>query len=168
MFHVIIYSLIISFISSSCFDWNNTTRGQRSVESMDKLIGVYDFVSETTVLSKPRKSVLKRISPEWTGIWQFQDGYYTRVIMKGRRDTFFDSKKFEDLGFESFAGPYEFEGAGVRLIQKYAINPFSVDRSALMDFQIDGDTVTLIQTLRPYLEDPREGTITIVLRRVKV
>jgi len=165
MFRIIIYTVTISFILSGCF--KNIPEGQASVKGEDKLIGVYDFISETTVLSKPRKSAFKRISPEWTGTWQFQNGHYTRVLMKGRRDTFFDFKRLEDLGFESFAGPYEFEGARVRLIQKYAVHPFAVDRSALMDFRIDGDNLTLIQTLHPYLEDPREGTITVVLRRLK-
>ena len=86
--------------------------------------------------------------------------------MKRRRDTFF-SGKVEDLGFESFAGRYEIEGTSVRLIQDYAIHPFAVDRSALKEYRIDGDTLTLIEKLQPYLEDPREGTITTILRRVK-
>jgi hypothetical protein len=87
-------------------------------------------------------------------------------MMKRNRDRFF-SLKIEDLGFESSAGPYEIEGKSLRLIKKYAIHPFEIDRSVLVEYRIDGDTLTLVQTLRPYLEDLREGTITTVLRRVK-
>lgn len=86
--------------------------------------------------------------------------------MKRRRDTFF-SGKVEDLGFESLAGRYEIEGTSVRLIQDYAIHPFAVGRSALKQYRIDGDTLTLIEKLQPYLEDSREDTITTILRRVK-
>lgn len=166
MFRSTMFALVVSLMFGCSVHSKNFAESQGSVASHGKLDGVYEFVSESTVLTKPRKTAYESTSSEWGGIWQFQNGYYTRVLMKRRRDNFF-SKKLEDLGFESFAGSYEIEGKNVRLIQKYAIHPFDVDRSALMEYRIDGDTLTLIQTLHPYLEDPREGTITTVLRRLK-
>lgn len=167
MLRIATCTFIIALLSACSAHSQNLAEGRVSINGSGKLDGVYEFVSESTVLTEPRKAAYQRSSPEWTGIWQFQNGYYTRILMKGRRDTFFDSKGFEDLGFESFAGPYEVEGGSVRLIQKYAIHPFAVDRSALMKYQINGETLTLTETLHPYLEDPREGTVTTVLRRVK-
>jgi len=143
------------------------SKEQVSVRSPEKLDGVYEFVSESTVLTKPTKSAYKRMLPEWAGVWQFQNGYYTRVLMKRRRDNFFDPKKLDDLGFESFAGPYEIVRESVLLKQPYAFHPFNVGGSALLAYRLDGDILTLSQTLHPYIEDPREGTVTIVLRRIK-
>jgi hypothetical protein len=137
------------------------------IPASDKLDGVYEFVSELTVLTAPRKATQERRSSEWAGIWQLQDGHYTRVLMKRRRDRFFEPKKLDDLGFESFAGPYEIKGDSISLTQDYAFNPFTIGRSALFRYRSEGDTLTLIERLHPYMEDLREGTITIVLRKVK-
>jgi hypothetical protein len=135
--------------------------------SSNKLDGVYEFVSESVVLTKPKKTAHKLTSPEWNGIWQFQNGYFTSVLMKKRRDTFFNPQKREDFGFESSAGSYEIKGNGIMLTQSYTFHPFEAGRSILMDYRFDGDTLVLTQTLKPYVEDLREGTITIVLRRLK-
>jgi len=132
-----------------------------------KLDGVYEFVSESVVLTEPEKTSYKRTSPEWGGIWQFQNGHFTSVLMKGRRDNFFSPKKREDLGFESSAGPYEIRGKTIRLIQTYTFHPFEVDRSIHLDYQFVGNTLALTQTLQPYVEDLRKGAITTVLRRLK-
>src|SRR5262245_66438548 len=85
--------------------------------------------------------------------------------MKGRRDNFFSPKKREDFGFESSTGPYEIRGKTIRLIQTYTFHPFEVDRSIHLDYQFVGNTLALTQTLQPYVEDLRKGTITTVLRR---
>lgn len=130
------------------------------------LDGVYELVSESTELTKPRKVAFQALASDWAGMWQFQNGYYSRTMMKRRRDAFF-SGKVEDLGFESFAGRYEVEGPSLRLTQDYAIHPFAVGRSAVKSYGVEGDTLTLTERLQPYLEDTREGTITTVLRRVK-
>lgn len=135
--------------------------------SSNKLDGVYEFVSESLVLTEPKEITHKRTSPDWNGIWQFQNGYFTSVLMKGRRDTFFNPKAREDFGFESSAGPYEIKGNNIRLTQAYTFHPFEVDRSILMDYRFDGDTLVLTRTLKPYVRDLRRGTITTVLRRLK-
>lgn len=167
MFRITVYAVIIALLSA-CFVHSHTlAEGRASVGSRGKLDGVYEFVSESTVLTKPEKTSYKRMSSEWGGVWQFQNGHYTRVLMKRRRDGFFDYKNLDDLGFESFAGLYEIKGKSVWLRQTYAFNPFDVDGSALMAYRVDGDTLTLIEKLYPHVEDLREGTITTVLRRLK-
>jgi len=152
----------------ACFTQSkHFVKDQVSTRGSDKLDGVYEFVSESVVLTEPKKTAYKRTSSELGGIWQFQNGYFTRVLMKRRRDTFFDPQKLEDFGFESSAGPYEIEGMSIRLIQAYAFHPFDVDRSMLMDYRFDGNTLVLTQTLQPYVEDLRRGTITTILRRLR-
>jgi hypothetical protein len=158
--------LVFMILSACLVDRKAVVERQAGVIEPQKLDGVYELISESTDLTKPRRVTLKMLASDWAGIWHFQDGYYSQIIMKRRRDTFF-SGKVEDLGFESFAGRYEVEGANVRLIRDYAIHPFVVGRSALKTYRVDGDTLTLIERLQPYLEDSREGEITTVLRRMK-
>ena len=154
--------MFVCFAQSKSFVEDNV-----SARDTDKLDGVYEFVSESVVLTEPKKTSYKRASPEWGGIWQFQKGYFTSVLMKGRRDNFFDPKKLEDFGFESSTGPYEIQGKSISLIQTYTFHPFEVDRSILVDYRFKGNTLILTQTLQPYVEDLRKGTITTVLRRLK-
>jgi hypothetical protein len=165
MFRIASCIFIIALLSVCSAYSQNLAKGQVRVSSSDSLDGVYEFVSESTVLTKPRNTTYKRTSSEWAGVWQFQNGHYTRVLMKRRRDKFFNHKKLDDLGFESFAGSYKIEGESVLLKQSYALNPLNVDGFVLMAYRIDGNTLTLVQTLHPYLEDLREGTIITVLRR---
>ena len=82
---------------------------------LGKLNGVYGFVSESTVLIKPRKEILRRSEPEWSGVWHFQNSHYSRILMKRKRDRFYNSTKLEDLGFEGFSGTYKAEGQGILL-----------------------------------------------------
>lgn len=128
--------------------------------------GVYEFVSETTFLTKPTQSTNNRTPPAWRGIWQFQNGRFTSVLMKARRDAFFNCKN-QDLGFESSAGAYEADEKNVTLTQTYTLSPFDVDRSLQMAYQIDGYSLTLTQTLYPYVEDLREGRVVTTLRRLR-
>ena len=149
-----------------CVVRSKTIDNQQTTVTPNAFDGVYELVSETTELTKPRKSSHTALSSDWAGIWQFQNGYYSRMMMKRKRDAFF-SGKVEDLGFQSFGGRYEIEGTSVRLIQDFAIHPFAVGRSALKTYRMDGDTLTLIERLQPYLEDSREGSVTTVLHRIK-
>jgi len=167
MFRIALSMLIVALPPTYLAYNQNISKGSVSSTSSIRLDGVYEFVSESTVLTKPKKIYYQRKFPQWSGVWAFQNGYYTRVLMNERRESFYHPKKIDDLGFESFAGPYEIEGERVWLRQPYALNPFNVGRSVLMSYRINKDTLTLIENLHPYLEDLREGTITTVLRRVK-
>ncbi|QQS48894.1 MAG: hypothetical protein IPM66_09840 [Acidobacteriota bacterium] len=165
MYRLATFALVAGLMFSCSAQSKNFAEGQGRVASSNKLDGVYEFVSESTVLTEPKNAAYNRAEPEWRGMWQFQNGYFTRILMKRRRDSFFDPQKREDFGFESFAGRYKMEGGKVRLVQDLAFHPFDVDRSALLEYRFDGDELIFTQTLQPYVEDLRNGTITTVLRR---
>jgi hypothetical protein len=129
--------------------------------------GVYEFVSETTSVTKPKQYEQKLSSDDWGGMWHFQKGYYTRFVMKKKRGNYLAAKKRIDFGFEVYAGPYEVDDKKVVLYQKYAAHPFEIDRTVVMQYQLDNDTLTLTQILTPYLEDIRDGKVITVLRRIK-
>lgn len=167
MLHSIVLGLVLSLTFGHFVQNKNTAPEKESAADCAELEGVYEFISETTVLTKPDKITGERTQSDWNGIWQFQKCYYTRVMMKKWRGGFFDRQNVENLGFESFAGPYKTKGNRVQLIQTYALHPFDVERSTIMEYQVNGSTLTLTQTLTPYLENPSQGTVTIVLRRLK-
>lgn len=133
----------------------------------DRLDGVYDFVSESIELTGPTKATYKRESPQWKGLWQFHNGFFTCVVMNGRRSLTLGRKGIPELGFESFAGTYDLDGDSIQLEESLAINPLDVGRYRVMSYRIDGDTVILSETLYPHVEDLRDGVITTVLRRLK-
>jgi hypothetical protein len=146
----------------------NAPQVQPMYVEANALVGTYKFVSESTVLTKPEHTSTRRAAPDWAGIWQIQSGYYTRVLMRRRRDNFFQAKTRENWGFESFAGPYDIlDSNEILLHQAFALNPLEVDGAARMKYKIAGDTLTLVQDLKPRVEDLREGTITTVLKRIK-
>jgi hypothetical protein len=167
MYRTITSIFIIALLSACSANSQKLAEVQANVSSPERLDGVYEFVSESIILTQPKKSTSERTSSEWAGIWQFHNGYYTRVMMKRRRDRFFQYNSLDNLGFESSAGPYEIGGESVLLSQPLAFIPLQVDRHVRLTYRIDGDTLTLIENLQPYVEDIREGTITTVLRRLK-
>lgn len=164
MFRVILCGLAITILSTFLFGYHWFLDERNVPKDID---GVYEFLSERTVLTAPRQTAYERTATEWTGLWQMQNGYYTRILMKSRRDRFFDAKNLNDFGFESYAGPYELGPNTITLVEKYAFNPLAVGHSESLKYRIEGDKLTLIEELHPYVEDLREGTITTVLRRVK-
>src|SRR5215469_14777570 len=97
---------IFALLGRGANDVYSAVGGQGDIE------GVYEVVAETTALTKPTRTTLQRTAPTWSGIWQFQKGRFTSVLMKGRRDRFFDRKN-QDLGFESSAGAYSVDGENV-------------------------------------------------------
>jgi hypothetical protein len=167
MFRLTVFALVVSLTFGCSAQSKNFAEGQVSAVNHDKLNGVYEFVSESAVLTEPKKAAYERTSPEWGGLWQFQNGYFTRILMKARRDAFFNPQELRDFGFESSAGSYEIKGESVLIVQTYTFNPLDVGRSMHMKYSFTGDTLILTQTFQPYVEDLRKGTITTVLRRLK-
>jgi len=125
------------------------------------LTGVYQFISETTKLIEPSTGTTERLSPEWGGIWQFQNGYYNILITKSGRE------QNVLLGVFSYAGTYQIQENNVTLFQQYAISPLDVGRSRFMQFTLQGDTLILTGRLEPYVEDTRKGVTRIILRKLR-
>jgi hypothetical protein len=141
---------------------------QGRVAISDELEGVYEFISEITTLTKPEKSISERTSSEWSGIWHFQHGYYSRVIMKKKgRSSLCYPQTSDSFGYESSAGTYQVRSNGVYLSEEFTICTLNTGRSEGWEYHFDGDNLVLTRTLHPYVEDIREGTITTVLRRLK-
>ncbi|MFL6230981.1 MAG: hypothetical protein ACJ741_19570 [Pyrinomonadaceae bacterium] len=159
-------TLLGCFAFICCLPTHGLAQKQANAIKPDELEGVYEFVSEKVELTKPKKVSGGRAESDWAGIWQFQKGHFTHVMMKRVREQFFDSTKLEDLGFESSAGTYEISGGGtVWLRYDIAFHPFDVGRPVAMRYQHKGDTITLTETLTPHMEDLSGGTITTALRR---
>jgi hypothetical protein len=145
-------------LSASLRDQHSQT-ATRAIAS--DLTGVYQFLSETTKLMEPSVGTTEQLSPEWGGIWQFQNGYYNILITKNGRE------QNVSLGVFSYAGTYQIQGNNVTLFQQYAISPLDVGLSKLMQFTLQGDTLILTERLEPYVEDIRKGVTRIILKKLR-
>jgi hypothetical protein len=146
---------------------NEIAQKKGHAPNASELEGVYELVSQTTEIKKPQAVSSTRSTPEWVGMWQFQNGHFTQLMMKARRDTFFSSDSRSNLGFDAYGGSYELMSPGTLLLHlKYAINPFNVDRGIKLQYEVNENKVTLIETLQPKVEDLREGRITTILRKI--
>ena len=167
MRRIVAVSFIVLIALTCLSTWRNFAEKKASNNIPDKLDGVYEFVSESTVLTKPRKTSQKRSKLEWGGVWQFHSGYYTQILMKRKRESFFNPQKLVDFGFESFSGTYKIEEGRVVLKQEYAFNPYNVGGTIQLKYRIEGDRLTLTQSLYPHVENLSEGETTTILHRLK-
>lgn len=133
--------------------------GQKDLVNPSGVKGIYDFVSETKVLTAPNKTTIKRTAAEWKGLWQFCDGHFS-VIMK--RKTVVPS----EYSVQSYGGSYNIEGNKIRLNIEVSELLFPPNWK-LVEYHLDGDELVIIETLESHVESLSEGTVTTVLRRRK-
>lgn len=127
--------------------------------------GLYEFVSQEIKITKPAKEEFTLSPPEWTGIWQIHDGYYSSVLMMSDRSKFFECGEARQLGYESFAGNYTITGKIIKFERSYSFHPLYEGKLAFMEYEINKDTLILTETLIPHIEDMRAGTVKIVLKK---
>jgi hypothetical protein len=160
------YRVCIGVLASAVLGSETMTCDSLTFTETSQLTGTYEFLSEVTALTKPDNAKITRLAPEWGGLWQFYDGHYSRVLMKRKRDKFFDAKGVGDLEFEASAGSYRPTTNGILLTEDYTLHPFDVGRSRRVSCRLDGNTLTIIRRVEPGVEDLREGTVTTILRRI--
>jgi len=144
-----------------------TEKSKISPAKAQVLEGVYEFVSETTILTKPKPLIERRLASEWSGFWLFQNGHFSQTLMKKRRSYSLFPPTQHELKYESSAGSYSLEGNTVLLTRTLSLHPFGVGRSTTFEYRIEEGTLTLTETMYPYKEDLSEGQRVTVLRRIK-
>jgi hypothetical protein len=161
-FGMVALSLFLSIVTFS----GEIAQERKEAPNGPGLGGVYEFVSQTVEIKKPQPVSSIRSAPEWVGMWQFQSGHFSQLLMKAKRDTFFSSDSRSNLGFDAFGGSYEFISPGTLLLHlKFSVNPFDVDRGIKLQYEVNEKEIRLIETLQPKVEDLREGKITTILRK---
>lgn len=128
--------------------------------------GVYEFVSQRSVLAKPENVDIIDSSPNWRGLWIFRYPYFSSTLMQTRRVRYFEESENREIGYESFAGEFSVTAKSVNLVQRFSLNPLFEGRIVVLSFQRRGNILTLTQRLLPYIEDGREGQLTLVLRKI--
>jgi hypothetical protein len=74
MFRSTIFALVVGLAFGCHMHIESAAKRQGTAISSDKLDGVYEFVSESATLTKPRKTTYKITSPEWGGSGNFRTG----------------------------------------------------------------------------------------------
>jgi hypothetical protein len=155
---------VIVFTSSLCEPRVARSGAGATVLRLD---GAYEFVSETTSLTKPTVVTTSLSAPEWQGFWFFQGNHFSQTIMKRGRLYATYPRFHHDLGYNSFAGTYAIDGNTIRLRKQLALHPLSAGRSVTLTYQIKDDTLTLIEVMNPYPEDLSQGQRITVLRKIE-
>lgn len=170
MLHFTLIALAISMSSMSmgCGLQNTGSSRARALDMNTKsLEGAYEFISETTVLTKPQNMSERRTSNEWVGVWFFRDGQFSQTLMKKKRNWYPFPPNQQDLAYESSAGTFEVSGKNLLLKQTIALNPLAAGGFLGVEYQLEGDILTLTESIHASREDLSEGQRTIVLRRLK-
>lgn len=165
----VVFTFLVTYLSlTGCPQLMTKTVRPTVIHSQSdiRLDGVYSFVREEVTLLKPRRETRVLAPPEWTGVWHFSNGSYSSVLMLDKRPSFFDVKN-PDLGYESFAGRYTVDGDRLVLARDFSAHPFLRGHTTVMQYRFEDDLLILTNTLAPRLEDLREGTISVVLTRLK-
>lgn len=168
MFRATAFALAGSLVFACLVQNRNPSQGRTNVVKSDRLEGVYEFVSESTTLTKPEKTILNRTSSEWAGRWHFQGGYFSQTLMRrGERDGICDPQKQDSIGYESFAGTYKIDGNVIELTWEFALSPLVVGRSILLQYHVEGNTLILVEKIHQNVHSIHEGIRTTMLRRVR-
>ncbi len=131
--------------------------------------GVYQLVSESTDYTKPKNMRVDRKPTDWSGMYFFMNGYFSVSIMDQTRNTDWFSKfpqNTDEIGYQSFAGRYEFSGTTLTLTPELKLHPFYDRLIKRYEVKVEGNTLMLTETIRPYTEDRREGKRVIILSKV--
>jgi hypothetical protein len=159
--------VVLALGSTLCFPQNGTIdNGKRPVSLPTVLDGTYEFISQDTWIVKPVTEHTRKISPDWSGQWHFHDGLFASVMMQKGRTKFLECED-RDLGFEAFAGKYSLRSRTLFMEQSISLAPFYEGRTVTMSYTKRGSVLELTHTLKPHVEDEREGKVVIILKKVR-
>lgn len=144
-----------------------TESSQKSPQS--RLDGVYEFVSEITTVTWPSTKEIKLTSYEWKGTWFFQDGRFSKTMMKIERPEWTPGKfpiDTDGTGFDGASGTYTTENNSLKLDYILSFYPGKVYQQDVLTFDVESETLTLTRKLIPNRESQSSGECVTVLRRV--
>lgn len=159
--------LSIPLLIGSCISRGNSSTPQAPQMRVREFEGVYEFVSETTTLSKPERRSEERTSEQWSGMWFFQGNHYSQTMMSKRRAWPPFPRNLQELGYQSSAGEYEIKGSVLELRPSLSLSPLGLLQSKTVEYKLEEDTLTLIETMTPRMENLAEGQRVTVLRRAR-
>lgn len=157
------FSLLLLMIGACALKGNSGLRESASNKTTS-IDGVYDFVSETTMLTKPETKSIQRTSNDWVGVWCFHGDRFNYEMMFKRRPPF--PKTMHDLGYRSGVGRFELKDNNIILQPTISLDQVELLQSKTLDYKIQDRTLTLIENMTPYMENQAEGQRTTILRKV--
>jgi hypothetical protein len=170
---LMLFSLFVGLTLCACTRYNNQSLAQSSGSSLkgeaSVFDGTYQFVSEVTDLTAPKKRHDERRSQEWDGTWLFRAGYFSQTYAKRQRlewtpSHFPDDPR--DLGFDAAFGKYKLQGDTIQLDYDLTFYPGKAGRREILKYHFEGNTLTLTQELLPSRESAATGQRIVVLRKV--
>lgn len=179
MLNLVFFLIPIFVINFDLCSYGPHTRPQLPLRAMvtqrppvgapSKLDGSYELVSETLTFEESHKSVVRR-TPEWVGLWMFQNGRFSQTLMKKRRQLWISEfpRNPHDLGFDSCAGSF-FIVSDDQLVLSLDLPffPDEIGRPATVKYQLSDGILTLTEDVGGTKESTSRGQRITVLRRNK-
>jgi hypothetical protein len=168
MTRLLCLTLGIAIASGCALQTSQSSALEGSTMKTEDLQGVYEFVSDSVVLTKPQSSTTRRTSPEWVGMWLFLDGRFTQTLMKQKRSWDPFPVNQQELGYQSSTGTYKIDGTHIFLKHEFSLNPRGVSQLTVVDYRLDGGgTLSMTRKMSPQIEDLSEGEQVTILRKIK-
>src|SRR5260370_24606748 len=105
-----------------------------SLDSPD-LDGVYEFVSETLSVVKPKSYVERYTANEWDGLWFFHEGHFSETLMRRKRTPSDASERGpREAGFIGRAGTYSTVGSQLEVNYRQTIYPAAVNQGSTSQY----------------------------------
>ncbi|MBX3297458.1 MAG: hypothetical protein KF762_17285 [Acidobacteria bacterium] len=161
-------SVICLMIAISPFAIVNGESDAKQVELVkgsERFSGAWELIEIKVTIKTPSTREYKFSQAEWKGLWLFEGGRFSKTFMKINRKNP-DLCADREFGFVSSAGTFKIlEDNRVIFRNSLTLSPLDEDRPQTAKFVFDGDHLTLLFDVRASVENLREGTEQIVLRR---
>lgn len=175
MLRLIVISLLALFIctcTSSSANQNTTVAENQDMKPLTKVSeidGVYEFVSETTVKTFPEESTVRRQNDAWKGYWFFQNGHFSKVLVKNERPEWTPGKFPSDArgtGFDAASGTYRIDGDNIEMNYILTYYPGMAYDLEFISYGINDGVLTMTRKFAPRRESMAKGEQVIVLQKV--
>ena len=142
----------------------------QTLDNSSNLEGVYEFISETNNVSFPEQKTEKRTSEEWKGFWFFQNGMFSKTMMKIDRPEWTPSRfppNAQETGFDGASGNYQIDNGQIKIDYHLAFYPGKIFEVESLSYTLEKDVLTLTRNLGRSRENNSEGNQIIVLKKLR-
>ncbi len=163
---IFILLIVISCNGLKTTKMSKAETNQRPAHSTDMqgLYGAFEVISQKYSYKKEEG---RNNSTNSKTLWIFCEGYYSISTQSE------DQKKAKnceerEAGFAFRSGTWHIQSGKMYLNQEFSSSPFYIGKTLLLKYKLNGDLLSLTETLNPTVELPQEGEIETILRRIRV
>lgn len=168
---VIFVALLLLWLGCSAIGKNSVASKNETtlkINSATEIDGVYAVVSDVLTIEDGETRNEIKSPKEWSGLWIFSNAYFSGTLMKIERPDWTPSHfptSPNELGFESFAGPYSLHDGKIALQLSQSLYPGRVNEREVFSYTVNGPLLTLSQETGPSREYSGHSRWVITLKK---